>query len=177
MQLLLDRMLRAARLDAQLYEEVEADEGAMRQAMLVVVLSSLAAGIGSLSSAGGIGLVAGAIGALIGWYIWAALTYFIGTRWLPGQRTEATIGQLLRTTGFSSAPGLLRIIGVIAPLAALVNIVAGIWQLLAMIIAVRQALDYESTGRAVAVCIIGFVVQVALLAVIFLLIGPPELHP
>jgi hypothetical protein len=167
-----DRMLRAARLDAQLYEEVEADETAMPQALGVVVLSSLAAGLGSPSGSVA-GIIIGAIGALIGWYIWAALTYVIGTRLLPGPNTEATIGQLLRTTGFSSAPGILRIAGIIRPLAAIIQLVAAIWMLAAMIVAVRQALDYESTGRAIAVCLVGFLVQIAVLAAIFLAVGPP----
>ena len=104
---LVERMIRAAKLDANLYEEVEADTGATRQAMLVVVLSSLAAGIGSVGGAGLMGLLFGALSALAGWYIWAFLTYFIGTRFLPEPQTEADVGQLLRTTGFSSSPGLL----------------------------------------------------------------------
>ena len=49
---LVDRMIRAAKLDSHLYEEVEADTGAMGQAMLVVVLSSIAAGIGSAAYGG-----------------------------------------------------------------------------------------------------------------------------
>ncbi len=79
--------------------------------MLVVVLSSLAAGIGSVGGAGLMGLLFGALSALAGWYIWAFLTYFIGTRFLPEPQTEADVGQLLRTIGFSSSPGLLRVAG------------------------------------------------------------------
>lgn len=78
-----DRMIRAAKLDVDLYEEVEADKGAMGQAMGVVVLSSVAAGTGSLGMDGTGNVLVGTIGALIGWYIWAYLTYFIGTKFLP----------------------------------------------------------------------------------------------
>ncbi len=74
-----DRMLRAAKLDVQLYEEVEHDEGALSQAMTVVVLSAVAAGIGSLGIGGLTGLVSGTLAALLGWYVWAFLIYFIGT--------------------------------------------------------------------------------------------------
>jgi len=134
-----------------LYEEVEADTGAMGQAMGVVVLSSVAAGIGSIARGGLGGVLMGTIAALIGWYIWAYLTYFIGTKLLPEPQTKANHGELLRTIGFSSSPGLIRVLGVIPGLAPLVFFASGIWMLVAMIIAVRQALDYTSTLRAVGV--------------------------
>ncbi len=152
-----DRIVRAAKLDANLYEEVEADTGAFRQAMGVVLLSALAAGIGSAGDAGAPGLIGGVIGTLIGWYAWAFVTYFIGTRLLPQPSTEADLGQLLRTIGFASAPGLIRVLGIIPLLSGVVFAVSAIWSLLAMIVAVRQALDYDSTGRAFAVCFIGWV--------------------
>ena len=99
-----DRIIRAAKLDAQLYEEVEADTGAMGQAMGIVVLSSMAAGVGSVGIGGLGGILVGTIAALIGWYVWAYLTYFIGTKFLPEPQTEADLGELLRTIGFSSSP-------------------------------------------------------------------------
>ncbi len=163
---LVERMIRAAKLDANLYEEVEADTGATRQAMLVVVLSSLAAGIGSMGGAGLTGLFFGALSALAGWYIWAFLTYFIGTRLLPEPQTEADVGQLLRTTGFSSSPGLLRVAGIIPGVTGIVFLVSGVWMLVAMVSAVRQALDYHGTGRAIGVCMIGWLVQAAILFIL-----------
>ena len=172
-----DRMIRAAKLDRNLYEEVEADTGATGQAMLVVVLSSVAAGIGSVGGAGLKGLLLGALSALAAWYIWAFLTYFIGTRLLPESQTEADVGQLLRTTGFSSSPGLLRILGILPGLTGIVFLGCAVWMLVAMVIAVRQALDYHGTGRAIAVCLIGWVVQVGIIVLVmmFLGIGPgPE---
>jgi hypothetical protein len=163
------RMIRAAKLDVSLYEEVEGDTGAMGQAMGVVVLSSVAAGIG-MGAGGFKGLIAGAFLSLVGWYVWAFLTYFIGTRLLPEPQTHADVGQLLRTTGFSSSPGLIRILGVVPGFGALILFIAGVWMLIAMVIAVRQALDYHSTGRAIGVCIIGWLVQLALVLVVHSLI-------
>jgi hypothetical protein len=154
-----DRMIRAAKLDAALYEEVEADKGAMGQAMGVVILSSVAAGIGTI------------IVALLGWFIWACLTYFIGTRLLPEPQTKADYGELLRTIGFSSSPGVLRVLGIIPMLGAILNFIIGIWMLVAMVIAVRQALDYKSTWRAVGVCLIGWIVQIVIFALFFWLVG------
>ncbi len=166
-----DRIIRAAKLDVGLYEEVEADTRAMGQAMGVVVLSSIAAGVGSIERGGPGGILMGTIAALIGWYVWAYLTYFIGTKLLPEPQTKADVGQLLRTIGFSSSPGLIRVLGIIPGLGSIVFLVASIWMLVAMIIAVRQALDYESTLRAVGVCIIGWIIQSLILVLLFSILG------
>ncbi len=158
-----ERMIGAATLDVHTYEEVEADATATTQAMAVVVLSSLAQGIAGLTQGGGgFGFVAGAMGALIGWFIWAFLVYIIGTKVLPEPQTRSDLGELLRTTGFSAAPGLLRVLGVIPLIGRLIIFAVSIWMLVAMIIAVRQALDYQSTGRAVGVCLIGWFVFVVI---------------
>ena len=166
-----DRMIRAAKLDVNLYEEVEADKGAMGQAMQVVILSSVAAGIGTIGTTGIKGLVLGTIVALVGWFIWAFLTYFIGTRLLPEPQTKADYGELLRTIGFSSSPGVLRVLGIIPMLGNILNFIVGIWMLVAMVIAVRQALDYTSTWRAVGGCLIGWIVQITIFGLFFWLIG------
>ena len=166
-----DRMIRAARLDVNLYEEVEADKQAIGQAMGVVVLASVAAGIGSIGTTGISGLFIGTIGALIGWFVWAFITYFVGTKILPESQTEADYGELLRTIGFSSSPGLLRVLGFIPILGPIIFVACGIWMLVAMIIAVRQALDYTSTLRAVGVCVIGWIIQMILFGIVLSLFG------
>ena len=174
MHSLIDRMMRAARLDANLYEEVEADRLTMHQATTVVLLSSLAAGIGNAATGGLGGILLLTISAFIGWYIWAYMTYFIGTRLLPEPQTEADLGQLLRTIGFSSSPGLIRILAVIPSLKAVVFVGASMWMLVAMVIAVRQALDYTSTWRALVVCAIGWLIQAGVLLAIFAAAGGPD---
>jgi len=168
-----DRMIRAAKLDASVYEEVEADKTALGQATGVVVLSSIAAGIGAVSQLGLTGIIFSIIGALVGWYIWAFLTYWIGTKLLPQPQTKADLGQLLRTIGFASSPGLIRILGIIPGLLGIVFFVASVWMLIAMVVAVRQALDYTSTGRAVLVCAIGWIIQVLIMVLVTGLLTPP----
>ncbi len=164
------RMIRAAKLDVNLYEEVEADETAMKQAMGVVILSSVAAGIGSITM--GIGsLIFTTVLALLGWFIWAYITFFIGTKMLAEPQTKSSYGELLRTIGFSSSPGLIRVLGIIPGLGKLVFLIAGAWMLVAMVIAVRQALDYKSTGRAVGVCVIGWLFQALILAILIAVAG------
>jgi hypothetical protein len=165
------RIIRAAKLDVNLYEEVEADKGAMGQAMGVVVLSSIAAGVGSIQKVGFNGILVGTITALIGWYIWAYITYFIGTKILPEPQTKADHGELLRTIGFSSSPGLIRVFGIIPGLSQIIFLAASIWMLIAMVIAVRQALDYKSTLRAVGVCLIGWVFQTLIIVLVISIFG------
>ncbi len=166
-----NRIIRAAKLDVSLYEEVEADKGALGQAMGVVVLSSIAAGLGSIGRLGLGGILIGTVTALIGWYVWAYLTYFIGTKLLPEPQTKADYGELLRTIGFSSSPGLIRVLGIIPGLAGVVFLVASIWMLIAMVIAVRQALDYRSTLRAAGVCVIGWIIQALIFVLLFSVLG------
>ena len=166
-----DRMFRAAKLDVPLYEEVEADRDATTQAMLVVVMAAVAAGIGSLGSGSALGIVTGTVVSLVSWLIWAFLTYFVGTRLLPEPQTSADYGELLRTIGFASAPGVIRVLGIVPGLATPLFFIAGIWMLGAMVVAVRQALDYNSTLRSVGVCLIGWLVQVVILILAAPLIG------
>jgi hypothetical protein len=159
-----ERMIGAARLDTRVYEEVEADRDATTQALGVVVLASLAGGIGI--GQGVRGLIAGTIAGLLGWVVWAWLIHVIGTRWLPEAGTSATLGELLRTIGFASSPGILRVAGVVPALGPLVFMVTAVWTLVTVVVAVRQALDYRSTGRAIGVCVIGWLLQVLVLVVL-----------
>ena len=135
--------------------------------MGVVVLASLAAGIGMANHAGTGGLLSGTLTALFAWFVWSFITYLIGTRLFPEDKTEADLGQLLRTIGFASAPGLIRIFAIIPGSTRIVFLVSGIWVLVAMIIAVRQALDYESTLRAVGVCFAGWIAQGIIYGIVF----------
>jgi hypothetical protein len=152
------RIIRACKLDSNLYEEVEADKSATFQAAGVVVASSLAAGVGALSLGSSNFLMAPLL-SLVSWFVWAYLVYLIGVKIFPEPTTEADHGQLLRTIGFSSAPGLIRVFGIIPNLTSIVFVIASIWMLVAMVIAVRQALDYKSTWRAVGVVVTSFLVQ------------------
>jgi len=165
-----NRIIRACKLDITLYEEVEADKSATFQAALVVVLSSLAAGIGAISL-GSYNFIMPAILSLVSWYLWAYLIYFIGAKLFPEPTTKSDHGELLRTIGFSSAPGLIRVFGFTPELMTITFIGGGVWMLVCMIIAVRQALDYQSTWRAVGVVVIGFLVQAFVLIILLRIFG------
>ena len=158
----LQRLIGAAALDVAIYEEVEADTNATAQAVTVVLLSSVAAGIG-LAGASVAAVAIFTVVTLISWVVWAVLTHQIGTRLLPGAATQADVGQLLRTLGFASTPGVLRILAVLPGVWRPVMAVTALWMLASMVVAVRQALDYEGTGRAIAVCLIGWVISLLML--------------
>jgi hypothetical protein len=164
------RVIGAAKLDVATYEEVEADRGATGQAMLVVVLSAIAAGIGALGQPGQ-GPIKMAFAALVAWFVWAFVTWVVGTKILPGPETKADLGELLRTIGFASAPGILRVLTGIRGIGPLLGALVAIWMLVAMVVAVRQALDYRSTGRAIAVCLIGFLFYMVVLIALAVLLG------
>lgn len=168
------RLIGAAFLRAATYEEVEADRGATAQAVGVVLLSSLAAGVGArgFGASRPVDLVFFAALALIGWATWAVLMYQIGAKILPSSETRADVGQLLRTIGFASVPGVLRVFGVLPNLTAPLFIVTSVWMLVAMIIAVRQALDYTSTSRAVAVCALGWALAIVFAIALGVAFGP-----
>lgn len=166
MSSLTQRMLGAARLNTAIFEEVEADRTATPQALIVVVLASVAMGIGGMYF-GGLGLVlTGILGAVLGWALWAALIWLIGTKILPEAGTNSDWGEIARTTGFAQAPGLLRFFGFVPVIGPFIVIIATIWMLIAMIIAVRQALDYTQTWRAVVVVLIGWLINLAVIGVL-----------
>ena len=156
-----DRMIAAAKLDVDLYEEVEADNDATTQAGIVVMIAAVASAIGGVNG-GAIGIIGSLLGAIVGWLIWAGVTYLIGDKLLGG---TATWGELLRTLGFAQAPGVLFVFAIIPLLGWVVEFVVGIWVFVAGIIAIRQALDF-STGRAIATALLGFIPYAILMAVV-----------
>ncbi|HEY7293093.1 MAG TPA: hypothetical protein VH583_24875 [Vicinamibacterales bacterium] len=168
------RLIGAVALDSTIYEEVEADKSALGQAMSVVLLSGLAAGIGSRGLGGttvsGVAFIT--IVSLIAWAAWAFVVLAVGGRLMPEKETRVDAGELLRTIGFASAPGLLRVLGVMSAATIPVFAVTAIWMLLAMIVAVRQALDFRSTARAVVVCAVGWLLAVAIAVFLGLFFGP-----
>ena len=149
------RMIGAALLDRDIYEEVEHDRGATAQAAIVIVAGAIAAGIAGLGNAGVTGLVLGIVLGLAGWVVYAWLTYFIGTKILAGSDTSADWGELARTLGFANAPAILLVVGVLSVVSGLVYAIVGIWTLVTTVVAVRAALDI-GTGRAIAVAVIGW---------------------
>ncbi len=156
---MIDRMIRAARLDVDLYEEVEANPALTQEAITVVViiavLNTIGNIIGSLFLPVPISMaILGGVWSLIGFFIWAWLAYFIGTRLFGG---TADYGELIRTLGYAYTPRILGTLSFIPCLGALLSLVGAVWALAAMVVAVRQALDFDTT-KAILTVVVGFIV-------------------
>ncbi len=165
-----NKMIRAARLDVSLYEEVEADEGATTEALVVVLIVAIAGGIGALGGGLG-GFILAIVSALVGWVVFAFLTYIIGTTLFGG---TATMGEMLRTLGYAYSPGVLDILTIVSvipclgPLVALLIVLfTWVWRLATTVVAVRQALDFDTT-KAILTCLLGWLAGVV---VVFLVSG------
>ena len=146
------RMIGAALLDINVYEEVEHDTTATMQAAAVVVAVAVSMAIGAAGRGTG-GMFSGLIAAVVGWLIWSGITYLIGANLFGG---TATWGELLRTIGFAQSPGVLFILGVIPFLGGIAMLVVALWMLVAVIIAIRQALDF-TTGKALLTALLGWI--------------------
>ena len=149
-------------LDARTFEDIEADTTANTQALLVVVAGSLAAGLGAGVRLGFAGLLRETLGGLIGWVMWAAVTWVIGAKLLPEPQTRTNMGELLRVIGYAYAPNLFAFFAFLPALDIVVGTAVAFWLLAATVVAVRQALDYVSTLRAAAVVFIGWLIFVVI---------------
>tara|TARA_B100001741_G_C16453303_1_gene551449 strand:+ start:399 stop:917 length:519 start_codon:yes stop_codon:yes gene_type:complete len=167
---LLNRIYRAIKIDPELYEEVEHDKSATLQAAIVVVLSSLAAGVGAIHL-GASNFFLGPLVSLASWYFWAFLIFIVGTKLFPDKETKSDHGELLRAIGFSSAPGLIRIFGITPELMTVTFIGSSFWMLVCMVVAVRQALDYKSLWKAFGVVVMCWFIQAFLLFVILIFLN------
>ena len=162
------RIYRAIKIDIDLYEEVEKDKSATFQAGIVVVLSSLAAGVGALQL-GVSNFLFAPVMSLLSWYVWAYVIYFVGVKLFGGPTTKSNHGELLRTIGFSSAPGLIRVFGVTPDLMTVTFIGSAFWMLACMVVAVKSALDYESLWKALGVVIVAWLFQALFLLLVLIL--------
>jgi hypothetical protein len=176
LDIFLRRLVGAAMLDAATYEEVEADRNALPQAVSVIVLSSMAAGVAAKSMSGGretVTFMASATAiALLVWATWALLIFQIGARLWPRPETQVDMGQLLRTLGFSAAPGLIQVFGLFPGAMFPIFALAVVWTLAASVVAVKQALDYERLAQALVVCGLAWVLSLALSLALGLLFSP-----
>jgi hypothetical protein len=153
-----ERMIGAATFNIPIIEEIEADVDGTVPALGVVVLAGVAAGLGGLNE-GVSGVFLRLVVTLFGWVFWAFLVWIIGTKILPMAQTKSDMGELLRTMGFAQSPGIFRVLTLIPVLGVVIDIVIGLWLLATVVVAMRQALDYTSTFRAIVVCVIGWAVN------------------
>lgn len=172
---LINRMIKASMLDIAFYNEVENDTSLNQEALMVVIITAVAGGIGGflggiLNGSFGaaiVGLIVGVVMGIAGYYIWAYLTQWIGTKLFNG---TAEVDELLRTLGYASAPRILGILVFIPYVGPLLSLAGALWSLVAGVIAVREALDFD-TGKAVLTIVIGWVIVFVITAIVGSVLG------
>lgn len=159
------RLLGALALNAAAYEDIERDRGSGMQSVIVVVAVCAAGGVGAmgLGLVGVSGFITGALVMLGAWLVWVAAIATIGTTSLAEPQTRSGANELLRVLGFAAAPGVFVALAAVRPTAIVVLSIVVVWMIAAAVLAVRQALDYRSTGRAAAVCIIAAALSLAIM--------------
>jgi hypothetical protein len=170
-----ERIIGVFKLDRQVFAEIEHDESATMQAAIVVaivaalsvigtifqVLISLATGEGGALGSAILGFVVTFIMTFLNWIIWAAVTYFVGTKLFKG---EATLSEMLRVIGFAYAPRMLGIIPCVG------GIIGAIWSLIASYFAIKEGLDLDDTGTIVTI-LVGWLITIVIGFVVGLLTG------
>jgi hypothetical protein len=156
--LLFNRVYRSIKIDPEVYDEVQKDKNATLPAAIVVVISSLAAGIAA-QQLGATNFILAPILSLFSWFVWAYIVYFVGVKLFPDPKTKTTHGALLRAIGFSSAPGIIRVFGFTPELMTVTFIGSALWMLACMVVAVRQTLNFKSLWKALGVVIMSWFVQ------------------
>jgi len=161
-----DRVVGAMKLDPNAFEDVERDPTAIGQSVGVIVLAAVAAGIGNVFRGGLTGIVYGACLSVVGFLVWSLIVWVIGTKVMPEPATKADYPETFRVLGFSAAPGLASVVTIIPILGYLLMLLIWLWQIAAMIIAVKAVLDYSTLGKAIIVVVIGWIVNFVLTMII-----------
>jgi len=170
MNLFLERFYRAMRLDAGLYEEVVADAGTLNQALIVVIIYGMAAAFGSFGRTGTTGINIGMITTLLGWYVWAFTAYIVGARILPEPETKPDRKAVIRAMGFAGAPGLARLLGFLPGLGGVVVLLVSIWMVASATVALKKALNFQSTARALGVSIITWILSALVQGLLYVIL-------
>ena len=153
-----ERMTGAMKADVKTFEEIEADQTALPQAVAAIVIAGLASLIGNVFRVGIIGGFMFLIVTLCSYALWALVVVLIGTKVMPEPSTKADFNEGFRVMGFTAAPGVFNVLAIIPFLGPVISFVIWIWMIVVGVVAVRQVLDYSNTGRAIIVCLIAGVI-------------------
>ena len=184
---MIQRMIGAALFNRQTYEEIENDQGALGQAIGVVLLVTLCGIVGGVISGllGEVsvlrivmGVIGGLVFGIIRWALWVTVMYWVGGKMLRTGDTETSWGEMGRVMGFAYTPGVLSVLSFVPGIGTLFPIIGFCWTVAAMTVAVRQALDFESTGRAIGAvllsAVIGFIPWIIVVVIQAVLLGAPD---
>jgi len=166
---MIERIVRAIRLDWTVFGEIADDPKAMKEAAIIVAivtfLSAVGSGLANQSLASFI--VAWLVAILIGWLGWAVSTYLVGTVLFKG---ETNIPEMMRVLGYANAPHLLGFFAFIPCVGWLLPVIGWVLALVAGILAIREALDLD-TNKAILTGLISWVIVAAIRAIFWIVIG------
>lgn len=163
------RIIRASKLDVKFYEEISTDDTALGQALVIIVSSSLAAGIGGIPKFGWSHVFVGTFVNLASWFLWVYIIYILGTKLARWSGSRVSFPQLLSTLGFSASPGLLRILGLVPFTTDVIFFISAAWMLIAVIVAARLALDYRRIRQSVIICVGSWIIQFLIILILLTL--------
>jgi hypothetical protein len=153
MKPLFKRMQRAITLDRSLFEEVVADPSVQGQSVWVVAIFAMTTAFGTFSMISGTAVNIGLITTILTWYIWAFSVFFLGTRILGEMLEGADRKTVMRVVAFASAPGVIRLLGVIPKTTIIILIISSVWILIATVIGLRKIFTQADTLKIAAVCV------------------------
>ncbi len=175
---MLQRMIGAAMFNSATYEEIEADRNALGEAILVVVLVTVCGIVGGiidgLIGGGGLGglvrgIIVGLLFGIVRWALWVTVLNFVGGKMLRTSDTETNWSEIGRVLGYAYTPGVLSLLIFIPVVGVILSFVGIVWTLAAVVVGARQALDFDSTGRAIAAvllsAVIGFIPWIIVVAI------------
>lgn len=175
MNTLVSRMIRAAKLDDSLFEELINDPSTHGQSVWVVAIFAMTTGFGLFSRAGAIAVNSCLVTTYLAWYFWAFTLYFVGTYLFREAEKKIDRKTIMRVMAFACAPGVLRLLGVIPQTSVVLFIATSVWIIAASVMGIKMAFKIPHTGKVILLCagtwILGFVVQSLLLLMIFSALG------
>ncbi|MDA3793477.1 MAG: hypothetical protein PF545_07500 [Elusimicrobia bacterium] len=160
-------ILKILKLDNDFYNNVSDEAEDLTLAALVVIISSLAAGIGSISQVGIAGIIVGTIGSLINWGLWAGIIYIVLIRFFPENTVDASPREIFIVLGFASAPGVIKAGGIIPPFHSFLFILSNLWMGVSMVKALEVKTEFKNRWIVPALVVGGWLAM----AVIIVLAG------
>jgi hypothetical protein len=166
---MIDRIVRAIRLDWTVFREIAQDRDAMKQAAIIVAIVSFLTAVGSgLAKHSLVSfIVAWLVAILVGWIGWAVITYLVGTAVF---KADTNIPEMMRVLGYANAPHLLGLFSFVPCVGWLFPVAGWILALVAGVLAVREAMDLD-TGNAIVTVVISWVIAIAVRGAFWIFVG------
>ena len=156
----LNIIFKSIKLDKSLYTDSRNfGEASIYFAGLIMILDGVAGAVAANT------VIKTAIGmsgltAILTWFIWAILIYVLGVKIFPDKQTNVSCKKVLTPVGFAHAPGLLRFFAVTPELMIPIIFITQFWIFAALIISIRQILNFKSNLKSFGIIFLSFLIIV-----------------